>query len=57
MNVKAFFPNALMLVGIAHMPYAFYLGMTQGMGPEMKFFTIGFFVFWSGYFLKKLLRV
>lgn len=56
MTVKAFIPNALMLVGIAHMPYAFYLGMTQGMGPEMKYFTIGFFLFWSGYFLKKILR-
>ncbi|MNK23027.1 hypothetical protein D3C87_413140 [compost metagenome] len=56
MNLKALLPNALMLVGIAHMPFAFYLGMTQGMGPEMKYFTIGFFIFWSGYFLKKLLR-
>lgn len=57
MSLKAFFPNALMLIGIAHMPFALYLGMTEGMGPEMKYFTIGFFIFWSGYFLKKLLRV
>lgn len=56
MSPKAILPLALMIVGILHMPYALYLGFTEGMGAEMRYFTVGFLMFWSGYVLKKLLR-
>ncbi|MNR81301.1 hypothetical protein D3C72_120410 [compost metagenome] len=42
LNVNTFFPSAMMVMDIVHMPFAFYLGLPQGMGLEMKDFTIGF---------------
>lgn len=53
MQGKKVISNGLMLIGIMHMPFALYLGITKGMGPQMSVFFMGLILFWSGWFLHR----
>ncbi|HEY9899637.1 MAG TPA: hypothetical protein V6D00_10690 [Pantanalinema sp.] len=57
MSIKKLIAHGLMLVGILHMPFALYLGLTRGMGPEMTAFFSGLGFFWGGYVLKRAFGV
>ncbi len=54
MGGKQVISNGLMLIGMMHMPFALYLGVTQGMGPEMSTFFMGLILFWCGWYLKRM---
>lgn len=53
MGSKKLLSFAMMIIGLAHMPFALYLGFTQGMGPEMSAFIMGLLLFWGGFFLHR----
>lgn len=54
MSAKKVLAYAMMLIGLAHMPLALYLGFTHGMGPEMSAFIIGLLLFWGGFYLNRM---
>lgn len=53
MGAKKLLAYLMMLIGIAHMPFALYLGFTRGMGAEMGTFLMGLLFFWGGYYLNR----
>lgn len=53
MNGKKLISNGLMLIGIIQMPFALYLGITKGMGPELSTFVMGVLFFWGGFYLHR----
>lgn len=53
MNAKKLLSNGLMLVGMMHMPFALYLGITKGMGPELSTFLMGIVFFYGGFYLHR----
>lgn len=54
MGGKKLISGGLMLIGMMHMPFALYLGITQGMGPEMSTFFMGLLLFWCGWYLQRV---
>lgn len=53
MSPKSFTANGMMLVGMAHVPAAFYLGHSQGLVAGMGTLLTGLLFFGCGWYLRR----